>query len=132
MIIAVDFDGVLCEKKWPDIGGPNYKLIERLKELQSEGNKIILWTCRTDDDFKDYKTQDTRHLLTEAVEWCADHGLKFDAVNESDPESRDFFRGNPRKIYANVYIDDQNASDEFMRKYNIPFVWGQTYMEKIL
>ena len=26
-IIAVDFDGTLCENKWPDIGKPNEKII---------------------------------------------------------------------------------------------------------
>lgn len=30
-IIAVDFDGTLCENKWPEIGIPNEELIEYLK-----------------------------------------------------------------------------------------------------
>ncbi|MBR2654718.1 MAG: hypothetical protein IKD59_09240 [Lachnospiraceae bacterium] len=133
MIIAVDFDGVLCENRWPDIGRPNMKMITRLKELQSQGHKIILWTCRTDNDFKDYNRNDeVRHLLTEAVEWCKDFGLAFDYVNENSKENISIYKNDCRKVHANIYIDDQNASPEFMEKYNIPFVWGQTYMEKIL
>lgn len=31
-IIAVDFDGTLCENKWPEIGIPNEELIEYLKK----------------------------------------------------------------------------------------------------
>lgn len=31
-IIAVDFDGTLCENKWPEIGMPNEELIEYLKK----------------------------------------------------------------------------------------------------
>lgn len=27
-IYAVDFDGTLCESKWPGIGAPNKKLIQ--------------------------------------------------------------------------------------------------------
>ena len=29
-IIAVDFDGTLCENKWPEIGEPNTELISYL------------------------------------------------------------------------------------------------------
>lgn len=133
MIIAVDFDGVLCENRWPDIGRPNMKMIDRLKELQWQGHTLILWTCRTDNDFKDYNRNDeVRHLLTEAVEWCKDFGLTFDYVNENSKENISIYKNDCRKVHANIYIDDQNASPEFMEKYNIPFVYGQTYMEKIL
>lgn len=133
MIIAVDFDGVLCENRWPDIGRPNIKMIDRLKELQWQGHTLILWTCRTDNDFKDYNRNDeVRHLLTEAVEWCKDFGLTFDYVNENSKENISIYKNDCRKVHANIYIDDQNASPEFMEKYNIPFVYGQTYMEKIL
>ena len=46
-IIAVDFDGTLCENKWPEIGEPNTKLIGYLIEMRKTfGAKIILWTCR--------------------------------------------------------------------------------------
>ena len=44
-IIAVDFDGTLCYSSWPELGEPNTPLIEQLKQLQKDGNKIILWTC---------------------------------------------------------------------------------------
>ena len=33
-IIAVDFDGTLCENKWPEIGMPNEERIEYLKKRQ--------------------------------------------------------------------------------------------------
>lgn len=133
MIIAVDFDGVLCENRWPDIGRPNMKMITRLKELQSQGHKIILWTCRTDNDFKDYNRQDSiRHLLSEAVEWCRDFGLIFNAINKNDPDNIKTYNNDCRKIYAHVYIDDQNASEEFMQKYHIPFRYGDMYKEQLL
>ena len=46
-IIAVDFDGTLCENKWPEIGEPNTELIGYLIMMQKTvGAKIILWTCR--------------------------------------------------------------------------------------
>lgn len=132
MIIAVDFDGVLCEKKWPGIGAPNKKLIDHLIELRNLGHKIILWTCRTDDEFLDPKTGEKRDLLGEAVEFCRAYGLTFDYINEPDPEGLQLYGGNPRKIYAHVYIDDANASQEFMKKFIIPYHRVGTYQEWIL
>lgn len=132
MIIAVDFDGVLCEKRWPGIGAPNKKLIEHLAELRNQGHKVILWTCRTDDPFTDPQTQATRYLLTEAVDFCRSYGLTFDGVNEPDDESLELYGGNPRKIYANIYIDDNNAGEAFTAKYNIPYLNGSTYQEGII
>lgn len=95
-IIAVDFDGTLCENKWPEIGEINSHLFQLLTYEKSRGNKIILWTCRSGD------------RLTEAVNWCKEHGLEFDAVNENLPEAIEEFGLDTRKIFAHVYIDDRN------------------------
>lgn len=105
-IYAVDFDGTLCESKWPGIGAPNIKLIQHLIRKQKEGAKIILWTCRIGE------------RLQEAVDWCADLGLVFDAVNDNLPENIEKYGNNPRKIWATCYIDDLAVDKE---KYHIPF-----------
>ncbi len=96
-IIAVDFDGTLCENKWPEIGEPNTNLIGYLIEMRkSFGAKIILWTCRVGE------------MLDKAVNWCSEHRLEFDAVNENLPHIVERFGSDTRKIFANVYIDDRN------------------------
>lgn len=95
-IIAVDFDGTLCENKWPEIGEPNKELIAYLKEQKKAGVKLILWTCRVGK------------ILGNAVKWSAEQGLIFDAVNENLPEVIAFMGGDTRKIFANEYIDDRN------------------------
>lgn len=97
MIYSVDFDGTLCENKFPDIGSPNIKLIEFLKLEQSNGHEIILNTMRQGN------------LLMNAVVWCLKYGLIFDAVNDNLTRMKEFYHNNPRKIFANVYIDDHNA-----------------------
>lgn len=100
-VIAVDFDGTLCEEKWPEIGEANKEMITYLRERQEKGDKIILWTCRVDD------------MLQKAIDWSADHGLIFDAVNENLPEIVASFGTDTRKIFADEYIDDRNF--EFQR-----------------
>lgn len=74
-IIAVDFDGTLCRNCYPDIGEPNLKLIAILKNLRRKGCRVILWTCRCGK------------LLEEAVQWCRQFQLTFDAVNENAEET---------------------------------------------
>lgn len=96
-IIAVDFDGTLCENKWPEIGEPNTELIGYLIVMQKTvGAKVILWTCRVGE------------MLDKAVNWCSEHGLEFDAVNENLPHIIERFGSDTRKIFANMYIDDRN------------------------
>ena len=94
-IIAVDFDGTLCHNAWPDIGPPNEAVIDYVRHQQQTGAKIILWTNRTD------------LRLKQALDWCANQSLFFDAVNENLPEVIKLFGGDTRKVYADEYLDDK-------------------------
>lgn len=105
-IYAVDFDGTLCESKFPEIGDANISLIKHLIKTKSKGNKLILWTCRVGDK------------LQEAVKWCEDRGLVFDAVNDNLPEMIEHWGNNPRKVFADVYIDDKAIHKH---KYCVPY-----------
>ena len=37
-------------------------------------------------------------------------GIEFDAVNDNLPEVQQYFGGNTRKVFANLYWDDRNAA----------------------
>jgi hypothetical protein len=106
-IIAVDFDGTLCENKWPGMGFTNWALIDYLLDRQKQGAKLILWTCRTGEH------------LQNAVDWCADRRLYFDAVNEDIPDVVSEFGPSGRKVFATEYIDDRAST-----KFCLPFVAG--------
>ncbi|MBO5319041.1 MAG: hypothetical protein J6B01_04435 [Ruminococcus sp.] len=94
-IIAVDFDGTLCENNWPDIGEPRYEIIDYCKKQQDKGARLILWTCRRDE------------LLENAINWCMSYGLIFDAANVNLPDTIRWMGGDSRKIFADEYIDDR-------------------------
>lgn len=115
LIYAVDFDGTLCEHKFPDIGSANMTLIGYLVNQREHGAKIILWTNRVGE------------RLTEAVQWSAAHGLEFDAVNENLPEVINHYNTDSRKVYADIYIDDRSANKS---EYHIPYT-GMTEEEAI-
>ena len=44
--IAVDFDGCLCKDMWPNVGLPNWDVINAAIREQQNGAGIILWTQR--------------------------------------------------------------------------------------
>lgn len=105
-IYAVDFDGTLCESVFPGIGKPNMALISHLIKRRKQGNKVILWTCRVGD------------RLEEAVRWCKERGLEFDAINDNLSEMVEKWGNQSRKVFADVYIDDKAVNKP---KYCIPY-----------
>ena len=95
LIIAIDFDGTIVEDAYPNIGKPIIFAFETMKKLQSEGNRLILCTYRTEKK------------LQEAVDFCKQQGLEFYAINKSYPEEE--FDGKiSRKINATFFVDDRN------------------------
>ena len=73
-------------------------------DLKNAGYNLILNTCREDCGFEIDK-----QYLTDAVNFCFENGVDFDAHNENTPalEFRDM-KYKRRKVYANYYIDDRN------------------------
>jgi len=89
LTIAIDFDGTIVEHEYPNIGVPVSYAIEYMIAFKELGAKLILWTMR---DGKE---------LAEAVQYCSDRGIEFDAVNQSISR----WSESP-KAEAQIYIDD--------------------------
>ena len=106
---AVDFEGIITSRsRFPNIGKPNVSAIELLKMARLQGVKLILWTCREGK------------YLTDALEWCKDFGLEFDAVNDNLPCAVEYLGQNTRKVLADMYIDDKSFR-----------VWGEDGEKKL-
>ncbi len=97
MIIAIDFDGTLCDHQYPEIGEEIPFAFRVCKKLQEAGHKLMLWTMRGN--------KPDNETLKHAVDWCAERGLVFWGVNEN-PEQKESGWSNSNKQYANIYIDD--------------------------
>lgn len=106
MTIAIDFDGTIVEHKYPIIGEEIPFAIQTLKQLNQDGHQLILWTYRAGQELKD------------AVDFCANNGVTFYAINKNYPEEI-FDKGVSRKILADMYIDDRNYG-------GLPD-WGEIY-----
>ena len=104
--IAIDFDGTIVIDAYPKIGKPRLFAFDTLKRLQNDGHQLILWTYRHGKK------------LQEAVDFCAENGIEFYAVNKSYPEEI-FDKTISRKIDADIFIDDRSFGD-------VP-EWGEVY-----
>lgn len=101
MIIAVDFDGVLVQSAFPKIGEPDHEMVDLVRLLiQKSDVEVVLWTSRVDQPLED------------AITWCEQMGLVFDAVNDNAPSNKreygKLYPNGTRKVYADYYLDDHN------------------------
>lgn len=94
--IIVDFDGVLTTSdRWPEIGPPDNEMIHALRGAVRKGYRLALSTCRQGD------------ALDKAIDWCADRGLFFHAINENLPDRIERFGWDCRKISGDLLLDDK-------------------------
>ena len=98
MIFAIDFDGTIVENKFPIIGAEITRTTDFIRKYiqDSKENQWILYTMREGK------------VLKEALDWLDCHDLHPDYVNDNTKELQTSFGSNPRKIYADFYIDDHN------------------------
>lgn len=99
-IIAVDFDGCLVKNAYPEIGEPKWDVVAYVKRKQAEGWKLILWTCRSNNE--------QERLLNQARDFCKyELNLTFDAYNQNISEVQALYGYDTRKVYATEYLDDK-------------------------
>lgn len=101
MTIAVDFDGTIVEHQYPAIGKERPFATATLRKLIEDGHKLILWSVREGE------------LLDEAIQWCAERGVTFYAVNQNfdedqQGETTETNKAFSRKLKVSLFIDDRN------------------------
>lgn len=99
-IVAVDFDNTLCYSNYPDCGEPNMDIIDLVRFHKKRGDYVILWTTREGEP------------LLRAVEWCKKYEIEFDRINDNHPNVIAAWNENPRKVFADLYIDDRSFVPE--------------------
>lgn len=78
--IAVDYDETIAHN-----GYPRAEVVDKLKALQKDGHRLMLWTARTGKGRQD------------AIDLCKQAGLTFDGVLEGKPD-------------ADMFIDDKSVT----------------------
>ncbi len=90
--IVIDFDGTICEHKFPDIGEPTPGVKEALETLRTAGFHIIIHTCRTASYWKGKIPSNQPKLIEGFMKY---HKLPYDMIWAPD------------KPVAFAYIDDK-------------------------
>lgn len=93
-VIAIDFDGVIVDDCYPEIGGLKEDASHSLN-LLSKHFTIIVWTCRSGLDL-----EAVRRFLDE-------HKLPYDYLNENTRENKRLYANDSRKVFADLYVDDR-------------------------
>lgn len=91
--IAVDYDETIAHN-----GYPKHEIVDKLKALQAQGDKLMLWTARTGKDRQD------------AIDKCKQAGLTFDGVLGSKPEADLFV--DDKAMTADDILDTGGAENE--------------------
>jgi hypothetical protein len=95
-VVVVDFDGTICEHRYPYFGEPLAGAREGLQRLKAAGFRIIIHTVRTSSHFKDIGMYDPEVNSHEAVQtYLETHDMPFDEIWVHD------------KPNAVVYLDDR-------------------------
>ena len=92
LIVAVDFDDTLYD--FHKVGNSYEQVKQLVKDLREIGCYIIIWTGNQDN-----------WLI---VNYLTEHNIPYDSINNEAPISKKLLGDKiPRKVYANVYIDDR-------------------------
>jgi hypothetical protein len=107
MIIAIDYDGSVVAHAFPAIG-KDIGAIPVLKRLTNAGNKLILFTMRSNRPNKGNINDPTildksGMFLDDAVNWFKQNDIPLYGIQKNP--SQQYWTTSP-KCYAELYIDD--------------------------
>lgn len=96
-VFAIDFDGTIStEEFFPKTGHPIPLAKEVINEIRELGGTVIIWTCRSGD---------AEHA---AKQYLFDNKIGYDHINENCSVMKERYENDPRKIGADIYIDDKS------------------------
>lgn len=108
-VLVVDIDGTLCDVK---VAGQSYAdlvprpaMLERLREYQNKGYRVLLYTARNMNTYKNNLGQINKHTAPVLIEWLAKWEVPYDEI----------LFGKPWPRTKGFYIDDRSIRpDEFL------------------
>lgn len=107
--LVVDIDGTLCDIKAADQSYaelvPRQAMIAKLREYQKNGYRVLLFTSRNMNTYKNNLGQINKHTAPILFEWLAKWEVPYDEILFGKPWPRN--RG--------FYVDDRTVRpDEFL------------------
>lgn len=109
-LLVVDIDGTLCDVKtgaqtYADVA-PRLDMIEKLREYQAKGYRILLYTARNMKSYRNNLGLINKHTAPVLLDWLARWDVPYDEI----------LFGKPWPRTKGFYIDDRAIRpDEFLR-----------------
>lgn len=109
-LLVVDIDGTLCDVKtgtqtYADVA-PRLDMIEKLREYQAKGYRILLYTARNMKSYRNNLGMINKHTAPVLLDWLARWDVPYDEI----------LFGKPWPRTKGFYIDDRAIRpDEFLR-----------------
>lgn len=108
--LVVDIDGTLCGIKTADQSYadliPKQEMLDKLAEYQSKGYRILLYTSRNMNTYKNNIGEINKHTAPVLLQWLEKWNVTYDEILFGKPW--------PRKL--GFYIDDRSIRpDEFLK-----------------
>ena len=107
--LVVDIDGTLCgirtaDQSYADLV-PRMAMLDKLREYQVKGYRILLFTARNMNTYKNNLGMINRHTAPVLLEWLAKWDVPYDEI----------LFGKPWPQKKGFYIDDRTVRpDEFL------------------
>jgi len=96
-IVLVDFDGTLCEFRYPDLGPPIQGARQFMKALIARGLQPVVWSSRMSGDVNTDEERRKSALMIRG--WLIENGIPFHDVDD----------GTQGKRHCLAYVDDRGA-----------------------
>jgi len=109
-MLVVDIDGTLCDvraggQSYADVA-PHLDVIEKLREYQAKGYRILLYTARNMKTYSNNVGLINKHTAPVLLDWLARWDVPYDEI----------LFGKPWPRTKGFYIDDRAIRpDEFLR-----------------
>lgn len=93
--VAFDFDGTIVEDSFPNITKLRPYAKEVINKFSAMGGRVLIHTCRTGE------------LEQDVIDFLEKEGIHYDTINANHPEMQAMYGNDPRKLGADLYIDDK-------------------------
>lgn len=108
LIIAIDFDGTICDVSFPEVGRMKPEADVYIRKLYHEGHHIVINTCRSGIHEGSAET------------FLRENQIPFHYINSNMPYLIEEYGQDCRKISADIYIDDKCLM-------GLPDTWKEIY-----
>jgi len=98
--IVIDFDGTICDNKYPGVGAPKEGVQKALQKLKDFGYCLIISSCRMNMHLNGNKIEEVEKQKKIIEDFMAEHNIPYDMVSYAS------------KPVAFFYIDDRAITYE--------------------